>query len=152
MIRTETVGGRTRDGAAVRLEEKKSNEEALLRFGAAMDATADSIYLVDRASMSFVYVNAAACRMLGKTREEVLAAAPWTLLQNSRDDLEKTFDEIIAGTADKKPVELMMRRRDGTPFWIELRRSAQRIGASWTMVTLVRNITARMTAESRIIR
>jgi PAS domain-containing protein len=45
------------------ISERKRADEELLRFGAAMDATADAIYLVDRSTMRFVHVNAAACRM-----------------------------------------------------------------------------------------
>jgi PAS domain-containing protein len=47
----------------VDITEQKRGEEALRRFGAAMDATSDAIYLVDRSSMRFFHVNEAACRM-----------------------------------------------------------------------------------------
>jgi PAS domain-containing protein len=47
-------------------------DEDLRRFRLAMDATADAIFLVDRAGMCFVDVNATACRMLGFEREDFL--------------------------------------------------------------------------------
>jgi PAS domain-containing protein len=46
-----------------------ASKTSLQRFAAAMDATVDAIYLVDRSTMNFVYVNDAACRMRKQTRE-----------------------------------------------------------------------------------
>lgn len=41
-----------------------------------MDATADGIFLISRTSLGFVEVNAAACSVLGYTREELFAMGP----------------------------------------------------------------------------
>jgi diguanylate cyclase (GGDEF)-like protein len=48
----------------------------LQRFRSAMDATADAIFLVDTASLALVDVNEGACRMLGYSREQMLAPDP----------------------------------------------------------------------------
>jgi PAS domain-containing protein len=45
-------------------DTQKRGEERSRRFGKAMDAIVDAIYLVDRSSMQFVHVNDAACRLL----------------------------------------------------------------------------------------
>jgi diguanylate cyclase (GGDEF)-like protein/PAS domain S-box-containing protein len=132
------------------ITQRKRGEEALRRFGAAMDAIADAIYLVDRSSMRFVHINDAACRMLNQTREELLALEPWVLLSASRAELERTYDMVIASGVAAKPLEMLRPRKDGSEAWVELRRHAQHSGDRWTIVTLVRDITERKEAEARI--
>ena len=141
------------------ITESKRAEESLLqsesdlrRFRVAMDATADAVYLVDRASMRFIDVNEAACRMQKRTREELLALGPDGVLSVSRAEMERTYDAVIAAGPDAKPVESMRQRENGTQVWVEVRRHAQRFGESWMMVTVVRDITARKIAEVEIER
>ena len=130
--------------------QRLQGEESLRRFSSAMDATADAIYLVDRSSMRFIHVNDAACRMQGKTREELLALGPVALNQMSRAELERTYDAIIASGTDAEPLELLRLRKDGSQAWVELRRQAQRSGERWTVITLVRNITERKRATQEL--
>jgi diguanylate cyclase (GGDEF)-like protein/PAS domain S-box-containing protein len=132
--------------------ERKRSEEVSRRFSSAMDATADAIYLVDRASMRFVHVNEAACRMQNRSREELMALGPIGLLAVPRAELEATYDSIIAAGVEAKPLEMQRSRGDGPQVWVELRRHAQRSGDSWVIVTLVRDVTERKAAEEKIRR
>jgi diguanylate cyclase (GGDEF)-like protein/PAS domain S-box-containing protein len=132
------------------ITDQKRGEEALRRFAAAMDATSDAIYLVDRSSMRFVHVNEAACRMQAQTRSGLLAMAPARVFATSQHELIQTYDRLIAGGVDEKPVEVLQRSRDGPRAWLELRRHAQCSDSHWTIVTLVRNVTERKEAEIRI--
>ena len=54
---------------------------------------------------------------------------------------------MIASGVDAQPLELPRQRQDGSQVWVELRRHAQRSGECWTIVTLVRDITARKLSE-----
>lgn len=135
------------------ISERKRSEEELRRFAAAMDATSDAIFLTDRASMRFVHVNDAACRLRELTREQLLALRPWQMLDIPREVLEHSYDRLIAGDADAPGAEVLEthhRRDDGSHRWVELRREAHRSGADWTIVTLVRDISARKQAEQRV--
>jgi diguanylate cyclase (GGDEF)-like protein/PAS domain S-box-containing protein len=134
------------------ITERKRGEEGLQRFGAALDALGDAIYLVDRSSMRFIHVNDAACRMQSRTREELLALGPDGVLSTSRADLERTYDAMIASGVAAEPVEMQRMRQDGSQVWIELRRHAQRTGDRWTIVSLVRDVTERRQAEAKIVR
>jgi diguanylate cyclase (GGDEF)-like protein/PAS domain S-box-containing protein len=147
--------GLWRESEAVK---QKIGEATLLRLGAAMDATSDAIYLVDRTSMRFVHVNEAACRMQAQTRTGLLALPPAQVFASSPqalaaapDALAHVYDALIANEGRVKPEETLGRSRDGARTWMELRRHAQRSGDCWTIVTLVRDITARKEAENRII-
>ena len=136
----------------VNITDQKRDQEELRRFSLAMDATADAIYLIDRASMRFVHVNEAACRMQDKTRAELLALSPAQVLETTpQEELERIYDTLIASGVDAKPVEVLRRRRDGSRMWLELRRHALRSGERWTIVNLARDVTERKEAETRII-
>jgi diguanylate cyclase (GGDEF)-like protein/PAS domain S-box-containing protein len=134
----------------VDITDQKRGKEALRRFAAAMDATSDAIYLVDRSSMRFVHVNEAACRMQSQTRTGLLAMTPWQVFATTQQELARGYDRLIASGMDEKPIEVLQRSRDGSRVWIELRRHAQCSDARWTIVTLVRNVTERKEAEIRI--
>ena len=122
----------------------------LHRFRAAMDATADAITLVNRETMRFVEVNATACRMFGYTREEMLQIGPMQLDSGTKEQLEHLYDAIIAGqdTGDSK--ETRLRRRDGSRLYVEIHQHAQRSGADWIIVGVLRNVTERKEAEQQL--
>jgi diguanylate cyclase (GGDEF)-like protein/PAS domain S-box-containing protein len=134
----------------VDITAEKRGEQSLLRFAAAMDATMDAIYLIDRAEMKFIHFNDAACRMQNKSREEVFAGGLLSALGIPLADLERSYDHLIAGARVDTPLELLRHRADGSPYWVEVRRQAQLIEERWTIVSLVRDVTDRKLAERRI--
>ncbi|WP_181373214.1 EAL domain-containing protein [Massilia glaciei] len=124
----------------------------LQRFRTAMDATADAIMLVERASMRLVEVNATACRLLGYTREELLQLGPAELGAGTPERLADAYDELIEGAASSalSPVEL--RRKDGSLMKGEVHRQALRSGNDWIIVAVVRDVTERQATEQRLHR
>ena len=139
-------------GTCQDITERMTAEEDLRRFSAAMDATSDAIYLVDRSSMRFVHVNEAACRMQGRPREELLALGPEGVLSTPRVELERAYDVMIASGVPAQPVEMLRTRRDGSQAWVELRRHAQPSGKGWTIVTVVRDITDQRASDEKLRR
>jgi diguanylate cyclase (GGDEF)-like protein/PAS domain S-box-containing protein len=135
----------------VDITDQKRGETALRRFAGAMDATADALFLVDRSSMRYIHVNEAACRMQAQTRAELLASSPAQVLGVSEMELAETYDRLIESGVDAKPVEMLRHRSDGRKMWVELRRHAQPSGDSWTIVSMMRDVTDRKEAETRII-
>jgi diguanylate cyclase (GGDEF)-like protein/PAS domain S-box-containing protein len=123
----------------------------LHRFRAAMDATADAITLVNRTTMRFVEVNATACRMFGYAREEMLAIGPAELADGTSEQLEQRYDAIIAGNGAEDAKETRLKRRDGSRLFVEMRQHAQRSGADWIIVGVLRNVTERKEAEKRLL-
>jgi len=144
---------RARRGAVVmhvNVTDKKRDQQSLVQFGAAMDATLDAIYLTDRAEMRFVHCNDAACRMQDKTRAEVLAAGPVAALGIPLAELEKSYDRLIAGGGVNETLELARQRADGSPYWLEVRRQALLMDGRWVIVSLVRDVSERKLADRRI--
>jgi diguanylate cyclase (GGDEF)-like protein/PAS domain S-box-containing protein len=133
------------------ITQQKRGEESLRRFAAGMEATTDAICLVDRSSMRHVHVNDAACRMYGRSRQQMLAQGPAEILGTPRAEMEKIYDTLIAGGEPGAPVEALRHRPDGSPMWVETRRHAHCFADRWTIVVLMRDVTERRQAEKRII-
>jgi diguanylate cyclase (GGDEF)-like protein/PAS domain S-box-containing protein len=134
----------------VNITEEKRGEQSLLHFAAAMDATVDAIYLVDRTDMQFVHCNDAWCRMQNKTRKEMIAEGLGAAFGIPLDELAESYDRLIAGESGEKPLELLRHRPDGSLYWLEVRRQAQLLDQRWTIVSMVRDVTERKLAEQRI--
>ena len=127
--------------------ERGGPEEELQRFRMVMDATADAIYLIDRASMHLVDVNNAACRMLGYTREEILALPPERIFSFTRTELARIWDHLIKPGVGAEMVETFHQRKDGSRVQVEVERRAVCSANSWIMVCVARDISVRKQAE-----
>ncbi|MHA4870585.1 EAL domain-containing protein [Duganella sp. PWIR1] len=127
-------------------------DEDLRRFRLAMDATADAIFLVDRAGMCFVDVNATASRMLGFEREDFLKVGPNRSLEGDLHKLEELYDKLLAGEQSGAMTELLLQCKDGSALAVEVQRRTLRSGANWIMVAVARDITERKEAEQRLLK
>lgn len=132
------------------ISENRRSEENLHRFEAAMNASPDAIFLIDRPDMRIVYANEAARRMQELDSDQILELKPWDAIDVSREALENIYDAIILGGGFAEPMEMPRSVGNAAPRWTEVRRHAQRIGGRWTIVVLVRDVTARKEAEQRI--
>ena len=122
----------------------------LQRFRTAMDATADAIMLVSRNSMRFMEVNETACSLLGYERRQLLDMGPAELIDASNAKLERQYDALIAGPANRDQQETAMVRKDGSTVQVEVNSQALRSGSDWTIVVVVRDITERKEAQMRL--
>ena len=122
----------------------------LQRFRTAMDATADGIFLVNRSTMRFFEVNTTACNLLGYTRAELIGSSPSLFATLTLEQLESTYDDIIAGHGTTDFSETKVRLKDGSELDVEVHRQAQRSGADWIIVSVMRDITARKEAEKHL--
>ncbi|KQQ45744.1 sensory box protein/response regulator [Duganella sp. Leaf126] len=131
-------------------------DEDLRRFRLAMDATADAIFLVDRAGKRFVDVNATACRMLGFERDEFLRVgldqSPDLALEADLVRLEELYEKLLSGDQSGAMTELLLQCRDGTPLAVEVQCRTLRSGESWILVAVARDITERKEAEQRLLK
>ena len=121
--------------------------EELLRFRTALDISGDAVYIVDRRSMRFVDVNQTACARMGYSREELLQMGPQDLLNASREQIERVYDEAIAAGASGTTTESSARTKDGRETMTELHRRALRMDDGWYIVSVARDITRRKQAE-----
>lgn len=153
LLNVSPVRGDPRHGAVVMhldITAHKRAEEDLRRFASALDATADAIFLVDRASMRYIHVNDAACRLHGKTSEQLIALGPGQITGKSSAEMEREYDALIAEGGSLQSQEFPHNGPPGSPLWIEVRRHAHRLGTRWTIVVVIRDITERKHTERRI--
>ncbi|MDV6030903.1 MAG: PAS domain S-box protein [Phycisphaera sp. RhM] len=121
--------------------ERKRAQDALRTTQFSVDQSADGIYWVDP-DANFIYVNEAAVRMSGYTRDE--------LLQMSVFDVDPLFSRSQWGDLWRRAdvslplvIESKSRRKDGTEFPIELSLTLMHYGDDQFMVGFVRDITER---------
>ncbi|KAB8042793.1 EAL domain-containing protein [Janthinobacterium aquaticum] len=126
-------------------------DEDLRRFRLAMDATADAIFLVDRAGVCFVDVNQTACRMLGFEREDFLHVGP-SHAHEGEAQLEDLYNKLLAGDQNGAMAELQLHRKDGSLLAVEVQRRTLRSGQSWILVAVARDITERKESEQRLLK
>ncbi len=132
--------------------ERQRAEHELQRFRVAMDASADSIYLTDPATMRFVDVNSEACRRLGYTREQLLGMGPQDVLGGDVAQIKREYDQVTAAGDRGMRTESPFVTSDGSRGWTELHRRACRVEDSWLIVAVGRDITERKQADERIRR
>ncbi len=84
-----------------------------LRFRAAGDAIAQGICLIERAGMRVVDVNAAACRLWGRDRRQLLNAAPPELGLGEGEALAALF-AALSPQGQPQRQTLALRRADGS--------------------------------------
>ena len=150
LLRLKAFGDFLQNHSAILEQQVQARTADLQRFRTAMDATADAIFLVNRTTMRFVEVNATACNMLGYTREELFQMGPAQIGAVTLEQLESVYDAIIAGHGTNELTETQVRRKDGSQLQVEVHRQAQRSGADWIIVGVVRDITERKEAEKRL--
>jgi diguanylate cyclase (GGDEF)-like protein/PAS domain S-box-containing protein len=119
---------------------------------AAVDASPDMIYLTDRETMRFVYVNDTACRLVGFSRDEFLQRGPADVLRVDPREVERMFDEVIAAGDAGTVRELKSITKDGLRTITEVRRRAIRLDDRWIIVTIAQDISERKRADQAMTR
>ena len=139
-------------GIGRNVTEKKRTEEEVRRFRLAMDDSADMIVLIDRATMRFLDVNRTACRLLGYSRDELLALGPQDVLPLSRERLERSYDSLIADPSQPSGMTSHYRCKDGSSLPFESTRRVLRSGSAWIIAAISRDIRERNVAEEALRR
>jgi len=150
LLRLKTLGDFLHNHNLILEREVRARTVDLQRFRTAMDATTDAIFLVNRTTMRFIEVNATACNMLGYSREELLQIGPAHIGATTLEELARVYDAIIAGSGTSELAEIRLQRKDGSLLLVEGNRRAQRSGADWVIVGIVRDITERKQAARNL--
>ena len=144
---------------SARLECLVSQRTAeLRRFRGAMDATGDALFLVDMPGMTFVDVNDSACRLLGHTREELLALSPGVLLPSPALPLATLPDGASHLALDAGEYELLRRDLSTVPVelgwhWLAQAVDDASLGAGSSgplLIAVARDLSERRQAQERL--
>jgi PAS domain S-box-containing protein len=132
------------------ITKRKHAEESLLRFRVALDNSADMILLVDRSTMRYVDVNETACRLLGWSREELCGMGPQDVLLESREKIERYYDDLIANPSRAQSMRIEYRCKDGSVLPFESTRRVQTSGNGHLIVAVSRDIRERLAIEQNL--
>jgi diguanylate cyclase (GGDEF)-like protein/PAS domain S-box-containing protein len=124
----------------------------LERFRSAMDASGDAIFLINRSSMRLIEFNRHACQVMGYSVEELLRKTPADLSDNTIEQLEIMYDQIIAGRSPIEPIETRIRCKDGSYIPVEMHREAYKTGDDWIIVGIARDISRRKETDQRLLK
>lgn len=133
------------------ISERKSIERKLNRFRAALDSTADNIFLIDFESAYFIDVNDSASQNLGYTREEFLQMKPVDINPEYHEDVilqlrqEKLFDVNSSVT-----LETQYHRKNGEIFDVEVFVKTVFIDQEKVIVAVARDITERKKSQLKL--
>ena len=150
LLRLKSYGDFLKNQGDVLEQVVRERTADLQRFRTAMDATADAIMLISRRTMCFIEVNATACSMFGYTSAELMQIGPAQLGAGSMEECRIAYDELIANGGANVLVSSILKRRDGSSFQAEVHRQVQQTSNDWVIVAVVRDITERKLAESRL--
>jgi len=129
------------------ISERRRRDEELRRFRAAMDVSADMIYLVDPQAMRVIDANETACHKMGRSREELLSMGPHELINLSREELNAIYGRLIAGKQEGSHGEGWQTSKDGHRFPVELFRRVVRSEEGPVIVAVVKDVSERWATE-----
>ena len=144
--------------SAVAMASRSASERLRLLESVVVNAN-DAVLItqaepIDLPGPRIIYCNAAFTKTTGYSEAEVLGQTP-RMLQSSLTD-RATLDRLRAALQAWKPVEveLLNRRKDGTPFWVELSIAPVANEKGWFThwVSVQRDVSDRKTAEETAIR
>ena len=132
------------------ITERVRSDEELRRFRMALDSSIDAVYLIDRQQMRFVDANKTALATLGYSHQELLTLGPQDLKPDDGEleKINRRFDEIIQSENKTGVIETVHQRKDGVRFPVEVYLRAIMSEGRQLLVAVVRDITARVTAEA----
>ncbi|MBN2108856.1 MAG: PAS domain S-box protein, partial [Deltaproteobacteria bacterium] len=139
------------------ITERQRAEETLReseeRFRALAETSPDAIFTTDK-DMNIVFWNAAAERIFGYTRQEILGRPAEPLIPKKRmiihQEDRKMFLETRQSPGFESAIESIALRKDGTEFPVEVSMTSWRLHDQVFFSMILRDITERKRAENEI--
>jgi diguanylate cyclase (GGDEF)-like protein/PAS domain S-box-containing protein len=125
--------------------------EALRRFRTALDASADMVFLIDVRRGRLIDFNEAACRELGYSRAELLHPAALMTIRADQppETIEREFEALVASNERSDSAAATCRRKDGSTFPVEVRRTVHDTPEGPILVVNARDLSERRAADER---
>lgn len=129
----------------------QSAREVEEKYRQLFDSATDMIFLRDPAKGTLLDVNAAAYRLLGYGRDELLWADYFSLLANDAERVEarRGFAEALEQGSATGPA--LLKRKDGSTFEAEVRNTPVTIAGKVWMLGIARDLTAQRQLERRAL-
>jgi diguanylate cyclase (GGDEF)-like protein/PAS domain S-box-containing protein len=132
------------------INERKEKEATLQRFRTALDSSADMVFLFDLNAGGLLDFNETACNQLGYTRPELLKLRARDIRPDATTGMLRTETKQLLGVAGRTNMVITeYRRKDGSTFPVESRRSLLDTPQGRVLVVNSRDLSERMSAEKR---
>ena len=132
------------------ITERKEREATLQRFRTALDSSADMVFLFRMRDGVLLDFNEAVCSYLGYTREELLRLRPQDVRAGlTAEALRAELNELLVTPGRSNIIVTEYRRKDGSVFPAESRRSILDTPQGRVIVVNSRDLTERRSAEKR---
>ncbi len=134
----------------LRYEAALAAEDSERRLRIVFESSKDGILVADKEKKTFVIANAAICRMLGYTHDELLTME-MSDIHPAADFpvVAEQFERLARGEASLA-ADIPMLCRDGSVFYADIKTSPLQLGGRTCILGSFRDITDRMLAEARI--
>jgi len=151
-VNASVVGERRMFTGIVRdITERKKAEEDLRRFRAAIDTSADGIFLIDRQTMQFVDASASACASVGYTYDEILTMGPEKIKPGyTKEQLAAKIELLTQNRTTVGIIETEHRRKDGSCFPVEVSYRFLERGGEQIVIAVARDVSERKWAEHQL--
>ncbi|SDI22425.1 PAS domain S-box-containing protein/diguanylate cyclase (GGDEF) domain-containing protein [Paraburkholderia phenazinium] len=132
----------------VDISECKYLQHRMALLDRAVNLSHEAIYVIDE-QLTFIYVNDAACRLLGYSRDELLGMTPFDI---DPDITPEMMMEMKGGSADGMQTIFETRHRasDGRIFPVEISSSQFELSGAKFSTCMVRDITDRKQAQEAL--
>ncbi len=120
--------------------------------GAIFEAIADPIFVIDFVedglAEKFHYVNEAACRLLGRDREELLQMRPGTIDEVAESVMVEAYGKLM--TVGRATFETLMIAADGSRIPVEIHASDAQVAGKRVCIAVARSLVARKELDDRM--
>ncbi|MEK7875967.1 MAG: PAS domain S-box protein, partial [Pseudomonadota bacterium] len=132
-----------------RAEESLRESEQELR--AIFEGAVDGIAVADAETRKFLTANAAMCRMLGYTREEIdRLGVPDIHPKQDLPRVMEQFERVLRGEI-RTAADIPTLRKDGSVFYADIKAAPIRFGGKDCLLGIFHDITERMQAERELV-
>jgi diguanylate cyclase (GGDEF)-like protein/PAS domain S-box-containing protein len=138
-------------GVARDIRERKQFEDLRQRLGALLDVNVNEIYMLDRQTLRFTYVNQGARENLGYCLEELREMTVWDIQpSHSAEDFGLCIRPLLEGSLDQVILETVHQRSDGSTYPVEMRLQLMTIDGPAQYVAIALDISERRRAQRKL--
>ena len=135
------------------ITERKQTELERARFRAILDQSSEAILVLDVQTTRYIDVNQTACRLLGYTREELLALGPADIIVNFPFQTPQEWQAHLEEIRQTTPLtirEVYYRRKENTTFPAEVMLTYQNFEGKDYLLAMVRDVSLQKRLEDRL--
>ncbi|MEA1988220.1 MAG: diguanylate cyclase [Pseudomonadota bacterium] len=134
-------------GTIIDITEQKLAEEHSLMLGNVVNESSEEVYIFERGSLKFTYLNKAALQNIGFTLEEARNLTPFDIKADLDNDVFSTeLASLLVDYESSRTLsfETAMKRKDGTVYPAETKVQAMELDGRLQFVAIIRDITRHL--------